>query len=370
MECCLSWKCSGYPAVRRQRCNVNAQKKAGGIILAPIHCAAYYRQGEAIKELAKLGSKINVKDDEGQTALTHAVRGGADTELIDLMLELGADMNKGSAPPLETAAGLGNEQIVRHLLLRGANPNGSTLKEFYMPLLGAVASNNVAVVQALLKAGAKVDPEKAMTSALDSAAFIGNLDIIRILLEAGANPNNKDNSGSTPLMSAVVGKKKEVVRIIVETGADVNAMSYDGTALDLAERDKLADIINLLKQAGAKRGNELPKVEREQSGTSWELKHSMVLGVDTAPWPAKEGNANLKIEISKDDYNRSFSGLLEYRINSESWLRVFGETDEDGDFQSSVEVSLAKGENIIQFRISDKWNKVFAELEGWPVNVN
>jgi len=343
----------------------------------PLHYAAYYKRNEAMRELVKLGGKINVRDGEGDTPLILAIKNGADTALIDLMIQLGADVNKGVTSPLVTAIGEGNEEIVWQLLSRGANPKESANnKSVTGPLWLAAALGYPSVVRMLLKSGAEVNSHPENENALDSAAMRGYLDIVCILLTAGADPNHRDSQGGTPIMFAVFSKRTEVVETLLKAGADVNAKSYDGrTALDRAEREKSAKIINFLKQAGAKRGNELPKIEQpEQSNTFWELENGMVLSAAVEPWPAKARSGNLKIEICRDDYRQSFSGTLEYRsICSEkdprSWNRVFGETDEDGDFSTTEEIVLANGENFLQFRIKGKDDKDFTEIQRWLVKV-
>ena len=241
--------------------NVNAKRETLNITgWTPIHYAAYYKRGEAIRELVKSGGKINIKDNEGDTPLILAVKNGADTDLIDLMIEVGADVNKGASTPLITAVGEGNEQMVRHLLSRGANPKESVNKTVGGPLWLAAGMGYETIVRMLLKAGAEVNSDPEKQNALDSAAMDGHHEIVRILLAAGANPNHKDDQGRTPLISSVFSKRTEVVQTLLNAGADVNARGYDGrTALDHAEIDKLTNVINVLKQVGAKRGIELPK---------------------------------------------------------------------------------------------------------------
>lgn len=341
----------------------------------PLHVAAIHKQGEAIKELVKLGGKINAKSDENNTPIMLAIKNGVESSFIELMVQLGADINKGPSEPLGEAAAMGNEDLVRCLLNHGANPNGS-VKYPGGPLLAA-AGQSTGVVQLLLKAGAKVNPDAGRDSPLAAAAVFGKIDVVRILLAAGADPNHVDNCNETPLMSAVMSKNAEVVQALLAARPNINAKSMDErTALDRAEKLKLPDIINILKRAGAKRGSELPKIEKkEEPRTSWQLERDAILSAEIEPWPAKEGNACLKIEISKDDYNSSFSGTLQYRVvrsekDSELWARVFGKEDEDGDYLASIEIALTKGENVIQFKIKDKDDKDFTELEGWPIKVN
>ena len=60
-------------------------------------------------------------------------------------------------------------------------------------------------------------------------------DIVRALLEQGANPNVSDEEGCTPLMNSFFFLHEEIPLLLIEHGADVNARSKDGvTPLDFA----------------------------------------------------------------------------------------------------------------------------------------
>jgi ankyrin repeat protein len=73
------------------------------------------------------------------------------------------------------------------------------------------------------------------------------------LLNRGANVNAKDKDGKTPLMLAAVQDHDLIVRSLLENDADVNVKDKDGnTALMLAIEKEYAEIVELLKQAGAK----------------------------------------------------------------------------------------------------------------------
>lgn len=76
-------------------------------------------------------------------------------------------------------------------------------------------------------------------TALMVAARYGELEIVRFLINNGADVNAKDNNGQTALILAVDGRNIELVKYLVSHGADVNAKDNDGeTALKLAKDKK------------------------------------------------------------------------------------------------------------------------------------
>src|SRR3954462_11463060 len=88
--------------------DVNAKRRtlsASGF--TPLHYAAGAAQMEALKELVRLGARVDEREDQGGTPLLHAVGVGADKQVIDVLLGLGANINKADRlgmTPLEAAA--------------------------------------------------------------------------------------------------------------------------------------------------------------------------------------------------------------------------------------------------------------------------
>jgi ankyrin repeat protein len=60
------------------------------------------------------------------------------------------------------------------------------------------------------------------------AAHKGHVDVIRLLLEKGANVNAQDKDRWTPLHWPAVRRDVDVVRLLLEKGANVNAQEKDG----------------------------------------------------------------------------------------------------------------------------------------------
>ena len=78
------------------------------------------------------------------------------------------------------------------------------------------------------------------------ATLYGDADSVRLLLEAGADPNARNEAGATALMWAVDDADK--TRLLIRGGADVNARSDDGRMLLFiaASRPGSYDVVKLL----------------------------------------------------------------------------------------------------------------------------
>jgi hypothetical protein len=97
----------------------------------------------------------------------------------------------------------------------------------------------------------KNSSDKQMT-ALCAASKIGNIEIVRLLLEAHADIEAKDLNEETPLMLACLEGHADVVRILLEANADVNAKNIKGdTPLIFAADSGDADTVRILLKAGA-----------------------------------------------------------------------------------------------------------------------
>ena len=77
----------------------------------------------------------------------------------------------------------------------------------------------------------------------------GDTDIVKLLLERGANPNSKDDIGYTALLIASIEGHTDTVQLLLDRGADPNIPANDGdTALMMASRQELTDIVELLQK--------------------------------------------------------------------------------------------------------------------------
>jgi ankyrin repeat protein len=116
------------------------------------------------------------------------------------------------------------------------------------PLTYAAWYGHVEVVRVLLEGGANLDrADVDQDTALHLAALNGHLDMCRLLLDWGANVDRLDRWQNTPLHWAAWRRHLSVVKLLVERGADVRVKDEDGqTARDLAWSRGQEDVADLL----------------------------------------------------------------------------------------------------------------------------
>lgn len=95
---------------------------------------------------------------------------------------------------------------------------------------------------------------------LHLAASYGRLEVMKLFLDAGQDPNVRDTLRNTPLHSAVAWSNTEAVALLLERNADASAKDWLGCtllhallskkAVDESDKNKCIEICNLLVNAG------------------------------------------------------------------------------------------------------------------------
>lgn len=139
-------------------------------------------------------------------------------------------------------------------ILDSTNTSPNSQSQGWTMLMHAARSGNYDIVKVLLEHGA--DPNGKGTggaTALTIAAEGGSTDIGRLLLQHQANVNARNANGTTALMYAAENCHKDFIDTLLQAGADLTLHDNDGeSAVMIARRRGHADIVKMLMLAGAK----------------------------------------------------------------------------------------------------------------------
>lgn len=232
-----------------------------------------------MRTLITLGvASLEALDDQGYTPLAVACHHNA-LEAVEVLLELGANP-QGAGPPAkpplllasseevllalldagaepdppadfaETPLGLALErrelEVVRRLLALGADPMRP--HRHRLPLLLAARDIRAVHVPMLVAAGVDLDATDRDGSALELASYLGRLEFVEALLEAGAG--RLDEALYAACRSEEEGAPA-IVRRLLEAGADACATPSQTSALHQAARYGMAESCRALIEAGA-----------------------------------------------------------------------------------------------------------------------
>jgi ankyrin repeat protein len=170
---------------------------------------------DIVKALLDKKAPVDARDPQyQQTALMFAARGGH-TDVAKVLIARGADVNTqtraGKAPQFRT-------------------PDSNT------------GSKGAGIVRGGWPERGSRDPIPGTKTSLLYAAREGHLDTVQLLLSSGANIEQADADGVTPLIMAILNNQIPVGRLLIEKGANVNASDWYGetplwAAVDLRDID-------------------------------------------------------------------------------------------------------------------------------------
>ena len=182
---------------------------------------------ETVRQLLAQGANVHARDETGKTALIAAAYRN-DLAIADVLIQAGADVNVQD-----------NTQQSAYLI---------TTADGYLELL-----------QRTLQAGANVHSTDSYNgTGLIRAADRGHVEIIQELLKTDIQLDHINNLGWTALLEAIIlgdggPRHTEVVRLLIEAGADVNLADSNGvTPLAHARQRGFAQMIEILQNAGAR----------------------------------------------------------------------------------------------------------------------
>jgi len=216
-----------------------------------LHIATNRYDLHGVETLLKLGANPSVRNREGQVPHQMVSSSRPDGEkIVRLLIKYGADIDarKGNdSTALMWAAGKGDLQLMKFYLSLGANINACS---FYSSVLSkSVTAGDLELVRWVLDQGGRTDQPELLGTLfpLAEAAKQNRIDIARLLLEHGADPNMQDAdrwSAEAALHHAVTRNHGEMVRLLIANGANpiLQSKLSNCTAMHLAVDRKHHDL--------------------------------------------------------------------------------------------------------------------------------
>jgi ankyrin repeat protein len=219
-----------------------------------IHYYSFVGNQEIVSQILGANPEmIFLERNGGKTPLHYAVI-GKHKNLIDILINAGADVNKSSV-----SIGTSLHQAIRdesiemvEYLFEKCNVSNENIN---LGLTYAVNQENITIVKLLVERGANIHQSAYnVDPPLHLSVRYGKFNVTAFLLENGAKVNQRCFlSGDTPLHEAVSKNDLLIADLLIHYGADVNAVSFFGsTPLGLSRSNIVRKRIeNLLLQYGA-----------------------------------------------------------------------------------------------------------------------
>eukprot|EP00903_Cladosiphon_okamuranus_P013459 g12535.t1 len=223
---------------------------------------------EVVKSLLRGGAHVNLVTPEGTPLEVLLQQERPSSAMVRELVLAGADLGRPDSKgylPIQRAAANGQTSALRELLSNSSNARSdSTLPR--LDLDAAVADSgktamclaarkgHVEVVQMLLGAGANPSvADKRRWTPLHFAAWKGHLRVVWELLGAGVDTSPLSDKHWTPLLAAAMGGHTEVARQLIGAGASVAERTSNGwNALHMASQAGHVDVVRALLVAGAR----------------------------------------------------------------------------------------------------------------------
>jgi len=212
---------------------VDARDESGW---TPLIFAAQRGDFAMVKLLVSKGADVNAQTTTtiGSRVLAFSTE-GRDLKLMEFLLDHGARINdrgRNGTTALYQAATQAQEDVVRFLLEKGADPNQLALRNergnVFTPAFGAALNGHLKITELLLDKGGRLERRNNRgNTVLMEAARVPYPEVIRLLIARGANVNATGPQGHTAFIFAAYNGQVEAIKLLLAAGADPRAQATD-----------------------------------------------------------------------------------------------------------------------------------------------
>lgn len=254
----VSTRYEQYDMVRLLLLNKVSVESKGDDKNTALHIASTYDRKILVRMLLDYGAIIETRNQSKNTPLISSSKKGH-TEIVQMLIQKGADVDAKNImreTSLHLASENGHKKIVELLLKRGANPdtyNGRSETPLHVALWGGYEE----VAQMLLEGGIDICTKNTISETpLSLASGKGYEGIVRAMLEKGADVNPQHGPGEVPIPTALAAActtgNEDLVRLLIDYGANIDCRDmWHGSALiGAAEHGSLTNL-RLLCEAEA-----------------------------------------------------------------------------------------------------------------------
>ncbi|EAW16815.1 ankyrin repeat domain-containing protein [Aspergillus fischeri NRRL 181] len=227
--------------------------------LTKVHIAASGGLTSIITEYIRRNEEVDIRDPDGRKPLAYAAKAGH-LDITRVLLESKRvdpdSKDKDGRTPLLLAASGEYKEVVHVLIQYGACPNHKD-RFGYNALGAAAASGDIETMRLLLDHGAQINQRYPYYHEYDGTPLMnawrsGNTDAVIFLLERGADLDFHNGGGVTILSEVSRNNDEEVVKLLLEMGVQVDPKDHFGaTPLAYAVEKGFLGITEKLIKAGA-----------------------------------------------------------------------------------------------------------------------
>jgi ankyrin repeat protein len=295
----------GFPSWRKLKAYVDALHDFGQQLINAVHAGdleTIRKILDSHPELVNAGTDLPRQERPSDTVamrLVHLAIAEAKVDVLRLLIERGADLNARNADgrlPLHDCFELDHDNYAKILLDAGAVPDVCAAAVYGMhhrlqqilegdpaqandlttgnSALGwAVYGKQPKSATILFQHGAIADRPPYDAHAWGPASGVASIEVTRVLLEHGANPNWRDEAGNTPIHRVITSRMvldpAKFIQLLLEFGADVNLRNHEGrTPLEeaLLQTGRVAETYFPVRPIAPKRLEPTIEVLRSQLG--------------------------------------------------------------------------------------------------------